>query len=158
MSSFDNFIKQYRVDVLKILEEQPAPSGASTPEPAAPSPSGDPSGGDPSGAADTSEPKLPNPEDVVNELEKTSKKPWVDLAGVLSRAMEYHWTDADIKRINGSLPGGLTIRDFIDVRTSPQIKDKYDSNIISASVSLFDQVDKLMGENDMDEIVPAEER
>lgn len=157
MSSFDNLIKQYKVDVLKILEEQPAPSGDSTPIPAAPGPSGSPSV-DPSGAADTSEPEPPNPEDVVNELEKTSKKPWVDLAGVLSRAMEYHWTDVDIKRINDSLPGGLTIRDFVDVRTSPQIKDKYDSNIISASVSLFDQVDKLMGENDMDEIVPAEER
>lgn len=147
MSKFDELMEQYKSEV---LEEQP-PDPAAAPAPDA---TADPA------AAPVEEPEAegPSPEDVVNELEKSSKKPWADLAGVLGRAMEYRWSDEDIKRINDSMPGGLTIRDFINIRTSPSIKDKYDANIVSAAVNLFDQVDTLMGKDDMDEIIPAEER
>jgi len=152
MGKFDNIMEEYRLD---ILEEQPPqqpppqdPSmGAGAPPP--------PDGG---AGAPPQEPEGPDPEEVVNELEKESKKPWVDIAGTLGRAMEHKWSDQDIQQINNSLPGGLTIRDFVNVRTSPQIRDKYDSKIVSAAITLFDIVDKMMSENDMGEVVPAEDR
>ena len=148
MSKFDDIMNQYKIDVLQEAPGDPAAVPAPAPSPV---PAVDPTAAPP-------EPEGPSAEDVVDELEKSSKKPWADLAGVLGRAMEYRWTDEDIKRINDSMPGGLTIRDFINIRTSPNVKDKYDANIVSSAVALFDQVDKLMGEDDMDEIIPAEER
>jgi hypothetical protein len=141
MSKFLKLVDHYRKEILTEADpEAPAPDPAMAPAPPA------------------KELEVPNPEDIIDDLEKSSKKPWVDLAGVLARAMEHKWSDDDIKRINDSMPGGLTIRDFINVRTSPSIRDKYDANIVSASVALFDQVDSVMSENDMSEVVPAEER
>ena len=77
---------------------------------------------------------------------------------MFSLKMSQMLTKTSTKQINDAMPGGLTIRDFINVRTSPNIKDKYDANIVSSAVALFDQVDKLMHVDDMDEVVPAEER
>jgi len=148
MTRFDSMMKKYRSEILD--EEEMAPAAAA-PDPAAappPPPEGDPA---------AEEPEI-SPEEVIDELEKASKKPWTDLAGVLSRAMEFKWSDDDVTGINNSLPGGLTLRDFINIRNSPNIKDKYDSNIVSASIMLFDYVDKRMSENNMEEVVPAEER
>ena len=144
MSKFDKILEQYKTEILK---EQPEVDQTAV-EPEAPMPD----------AGVPEEPQAPDPKDVVDELEKASKKPWVDLAGILSRAIEYKWSNDDVNKINESLPGGLTIRDFIDVRTSPRLKDKYDSNIVSSAVTLFDVVEKIMGRDDMDRIVPAEER
>ena len=144
MSKFTDMIDEYRTDVLGEAEV-PAPEGDASAVPA------------PDMAA-AEEPEAPSPEDIVNELEKSSKKPWATLAGVLGRAMEYHWTDDEIQRLNDSMPGGLTIRDFVNGRTSPNIKDPYDANTVSAAVKMFDQVDALMKENDMSDVIPAEER
>lgn len=156
ISKFENILNDYKI---KVLEEEPTQS-AQQPQPSAKPSASDPmQSNDPSsGQGGAVEPEAPNPEDVVDELEKASKKPWVDLAGVLCRAMEYNWTDEDINRINNALPEGLTIRDFIDIRTSPQIRDKYDSNIVSAAVSLFDQVDKMMDKDSLGDVIPAEDR
>lgn len=144
MSKFLSLLEKYSKEILTEADPvAPAPDPAMAPD---------------TGMAAAEEPEGPNPEDIIDELEKSSKKPWVDLAGVLGRAMEHKWSDEDIKRINDSMPGGLTIRDFINVRTSPSIRDKYDANIVSAAVALFDQVDSAMSENDMSEVVPAEER
>jgi hypothetical protein len=153
MSVFEEAIAKYRVEVLNEApgDQVPAASGAiPPPDPAA--------AVDPAADPEAAEPEGPSPEEVVDELEKASKKPWVDLAGVLGRAMEHKWTDEDLNRINNELPGGLTVRDFVDVRTSPRIKDKYDANLVSAAVSLFDKVDKIMNDNGIENIVPADER
>jgi len=151
MNKFDEMMREYSKELLDEQHPDPA-SAANTGAAAGPV--------DPAQMPAEPVPEEPeiDPEEVVNQLEKGSKKPWVDLAGVLARAMEFKWTDEDVNRINNSLPGGLTLRDFVDTRTSPNIRDKYDSNIVSAAIMLFDYVDKKMSDNDVKEVVPAEQR
>ena len=147
MSTFEKMISNYRRDILEEAEvpppvDDPAAGGAAPPPEGAPAP----------------EEPMPDPEDVVDELGKASDKPWVDLAGVLSRTMERQFTNDEINLINESLPEDLTISSFVDARTNPQIRDKYSPNIESAAITLFDIVDKIMSDNGMAEVVPAEQR
>lgn len=149
MPKFDEILNNYRINILEEQLPNPAAAAPNEPAAAAPAPTPVPSAG--------AEEMPPDPKEVVDKLEKSSKKPWVDLAGVLARAMEYKWSDEEINRINNSLPGGLTMRDFINAREG-KIKDPNDANVVTAAVNFFDQVDNLMGEDDFEEIVPADER
>jgi hypothetical protein len=144
MKSFEKILEDYK---LNILNEEEAP-----PTPAPPPPAPAPQDGEPQ------QQEMPDPKKVVDELEKESKKPWVDLAGVLSRAIEHKFSDIEIEQINKSLSGSLTLSDFVAVRESPNIRDKYDANIVSSAVTLFDIVDKIMNHNNMAEITPSEAR
>ena len=84
---FDEIMTTYRTEVLEEepqvpVQPQGAPTQGGIPEPQVP------------------EEPQPDPEDVVNKLSKESKIPWVDVAGVLARAIEYNWSDDDIEKIN----------------------------------------------------------
>ena len=152
MSVFEKLLEEYKTEILG--EADPNMAGAPAP---APAPAPEMGGGASPDMGAAPAPEGPSAEDVVDELEKQSKRPFVDLAGTLARAMEYRWTDTDIDRINASLPGGITIQDFIDDQ-SVRIKDKNDPNIVSSAVTFFDLVDKAMKKDDMEEVTPAEQR
>ena len=152
MSVFEKLLEEYKTEILGEAD----PNMAGVPAPA-PAPAPEMGGGASPDMGAAPAPEGPSAEDVVDELEKQSKRPFVDLAGTLARAMEYNWTSTDIDQINASLPGGITIQDFID-ESSTKIKDKNDPNIISSAVTFFDLVDKTLKKDDMEEITPAEQR
>lgn len=139
MSSFKNILNEYRKNILG--EEDIKPDNIN-----------------PIDNQNTPITQTDTPKDIVDDIEKQSKKPWVDLASILSRAMEYNWSEADIDKINSMLPDGITTTDFINIRQSPKIKDSFGVNIISASIGFFDIIDKIMTDNGRNTIVPAEER
>lgn len=163
MRRFDSILEEYKM----MLSEQPAPPPGGDPggAPPPPPPGGDPGGGmPPGGGGEGMPPEEPNPEDVVNELEKASKKPWGDLASILARAIDFNFSEQDKQRINSELPGGLTLEDFIDITLSPgesenaSIRNKHDPNIVSAAITLFDTiVPNILGGNRQQEFVPPAE-
>ncbi len=144
MSKFEDMLNEYKT--VSLGEAVP-------PAPAPPAPMGAEQGME----APIEEPQGPSAEDVVDELGKKADKPWVDLAGILSRAMEYDFTDDQIDEINNKLPDDLTLTSFIDSRNSGEIRDKYAPNIEAAAISFFDIVEDVMTDNGTREIRPAED-
>ena len=116
-------------------------------------------GGDIGGGGMDGEGEQPqeDPQKQVDNVIKASKKPWVDLAGVLARAMRHQWTDTEIDEINKALAGGLTLSDFaisrinVDDFANPgqQVKktpvdDVYSQEAVRSAVMFFDVVDNVM--------------
>lgn len=147
--SFDKMLKDYRVNVLGEAGEMPPP----------PAPEGDPGMGAPppeGGEEEQSAEELAAK--ATDVLRKAEDRPWVDLAGILCKVILQPPSAEQVAEINNGLPFGLSLSEIANARNSEIIKQMNAPNIVSASMKLYDDVERVISDDGKMEVIPAEER
>ena len=139
---FDKILNDYRTEILGEEELPPAPA----PE------------GDLGMAPEAPQEEPPSPEEITNEISKNSNKPWIDIASILTKIILQPMSEQQVNDLNDMLPSDLSLSDIANSRNSEQIRNLHAEDLVAASIMLYDHVEKIVSDNGMNDVIPAEER